>query len=193
MSSGSSGMPALGERGSVAGEAFGGGVDAGTVAEERDAAVAVRDQVRDGALGAAAVVAEDAVGIDRHGRTVDEGEREAGGDVAQEVGVVGCSRHDDQAVDSAREQRVDQLAFALGVLVGAAGEGHHAARARDLLDAAMDGGEERVGDVLEDQADGARHAVGAAQRPGRVVVAVAEHRDRSLHLDGQIGRDRGCR
>ena len=43
----------LGQRGSIAGEAFEGGVDAGTVAEERDAPVAVGDQMGDGALGAA--------------------------------------------------------------------------------------------------------------------------------------------
>ena len=140
-------------------------MDSGPVAEERDAPVAVGDQVRDGSLGAAAVVAEDAIGIDRRWRAVDEGEREAGSDVAQQVGVVACRGHDDQAVDAAREQRVGQFALAFGVLVGAAGEGHHAARARDLLDAAMDGREERVRDVLDDQADGARDAVGAAQRP----------------------------
>ena len=143
----------LGERGAIAGEAFGGGVNRGPVAEEGDAPVAVRDQMGDGSLGAAAVVAEHAVGIDRRWWPVDEGEREARGDVAQQVGVIARGGHDDQAVDAAREQRVGQLAFAFGVLVGAAGEGHHTARTRDLFDAAVDGREEWVRDVLEDQAD----------------------------------------
>ena len=78
------GNPRSGKRGSISREAFGGGVDAGAVAEEPDAAVALQDQVRDRALGASAIVAEDAIGIDRHRRTVDEGQREAGSDVSQQ-------------------------------------------------------------------------------------------------------------
>ena len=52
--------------------------------------------------------------------------------------------------------------------------------ARDVLDPAMDAGEERVRHVLEDQADRRRHPVRAAQRAGGVVVPVAEQLDRAL-------------
>ena len=63
----------LDQRRAIAGQAFGGRVDAGPVAEERDASVAVGDEVGDGSLCSAAVVAEDAIGIDRRWRAVDEG------------------------------------------------------------------------------------------------------------------------
>ena len=46
-------MPAAAQRGAVAGEALDGGVDVGAVADEGDPPVAVGDQVRDRARGAA--------------------------------------------------------------------------------------------------------------------------------------------
>ena len=128
--------------------------------------MAVGEQVRDRALGALAILAEHAVGVDPQRRAVDEHEPDPGRDVAQQVAVVLPDRDDDQPVHAAREHGLDQLALALGVLVGAARERHHAAVARDLLDAAVDRGEEGVRDVLEDQAERGREAVGPAQRPG---------------------------
>ena len=144
----------------------------------------------DRALGALAILAEHAVGVDRQRRAVDEDEPDAGRDVTQQVAVVVAGRDDDQPVHAAVEHGLDQLALTLDVLVRAAREGDDAAVARDLLDAAVDRGEERVRDVLEDQAERGREAVGPAQRARRVVVPVAEHLDRALDLDRQLGRDR---
>ena len=100
-------------------------------------------------------------------------------------------RDDDQAVDAAREHGLDQLALALGVLVGAAGEGDHAARARATSSTprwmAEKNGFETSSKIRPSEADS---AVRAAQRAGGVVVAVAEHLDRALDLDGELRRDR---
>jgi hypothetical protein len=101
--------------------------------------------------------------------------------------VVGRGGGDDEAVDAPRAERLGQLALAFGALVGAAGEGQHPALARHLLHAAVHGGEERVGDVLEDQADAGRQPIGPAQRAGGQVVAVAEQLDRLVHPRGQVG------
>ena len=76
-------------------------------------------------------------------------------------------------------------------LVGAARERQHAALARDVLDAALDGGEEGVGDVLDDDADARRQAVGAAQRARRDVVAVAERGDRLVDALCEVAADGG--
>ena len=51
--------------------------------------------------------------------------------------------------------------------------------------------EERVGDVLEDQADAGRQPVGAAQRAGGQVVAVAEQLDRRVDPLGEVGATLG--
>ena len=61
--------------------------------------------------------------------------------------------------------------------------------ARDVLDAAMHGGEERVGDVLDDQADARRLPVRPPQRAGGHVAPVAEHlrRRRARARRGRAG------
>ena len=50
----------------------------------------------------------------------------------------------------------------------------------------MDRREERVGDVLDDQADRRREPVGASQRARRQVAPVAEDLDRVLHAPRQV-------
>ena len=82
----------------VPGEALGGRIDLGPVTQKCDPPVTPGDQVGHGPLGAAAVVAEDAVGVDRAGRPVDEHQPQAVGDVAQQMGMVGGRGDDDQAV-----------------------------------------------------------------------------------------------
>jgi hypothetical protein len=131
-------------------------VDAPAVAAVADARVARAEQVRSRLAGAAGVVGEHDVGVDEARRAVDEYDRDAGLAVAHEVAVVGAGGHDDEPVDAARQERLDEVALALGVLVGAAGERQHTALARDVLDAALERGVEGVRDVVEDEASGAR-------------------------------------
>ena len=97
-----------------------------------------------------------------------------------EVAVVGSGRNDDDAVDAPRAQRADQLLFAATVLVAAAGEDENATLARAVLDCAVERGHERVGDVLEHEADRRRLAVEAAQARSVDVAPVVEPLDRCL-------------
>ena len=94
--------------------------------------------------------------------------------------MVGAGRDDDDAVDAARAQRADQLLLAAAVLVAAAGEDEHAALARAVLDGAVQRRHERVGDVLEHEADRRRLAVEAAQARRVDVAPVVEPLDRGL-------------
>ena len=133
------------------------------VAEEGDPAVAGGDQVRGRGERAAGVVGEHAVGVDEAGgRSTNTSATPASRSARRYewsspagTTISPSTRRD--------EERLGQLALALGVLVGAADERQHAARAGHVLDAAQHGGVERVGDVVEDQADARRRAVGAAQ------------------------------
>ena len=111
------------------------------------------------ALRAAGVVGEYGVGVEEARRAVEEHERDAAGAFAQ-VAVVGAGGDDDEGVDAPGGERCREPAFSLGVFVGAAGQGDDVAGPGDVLDAAVNGGEERVADVLQDQADAARGAVG---------------------------------
>ena len=91
--------------------------------------------------------------------------------------MIGPRRHDDDAVDPAGTKCADELALAAGILVAAPGEDEHPARAA-ILDRAMEGRHERVGDVLENESD----RRGLPVRPAKVrrmdVVAVVELLDR---------------
>ena len=158
-------------------QTLGGGVHLRAVAEETDPAVARGDQMGDGRARAAGVVGDHRVGVDEVRRAVDEGQRHPGRSLPQQVGDVRHGGRDDQAVDPARAERRRELAFSVGLLVGAADEREHATFARGVLDAAVHGSEEGVRDVLEDQADAGRLAVRAAQRARGQVVPVAEQRD----------------
>jgi hypothetical protein len=177
------------ERLGVPAEALGRAVDAAAVAEVADPAVAGGQEVGRCRPGAAGVVGQHDVGVDEVRRAVDEDDRDAGVAVAREVAVVAPGRDDDQAVDAPREERLHEVALALGVLVGAAGEGEYAALAGDVLDPALEHRVKRVRDVVEDQADARRKAVGAAQGGRGDVAPVAEHRDGLADLLGEVGRD----
>ena len=66
--------------------------------------------------------------------------------------VVRARRDDQQRVDPAAQQRTGQFALALGVLAGGGGDEEEAAVACGRLDGLGDRGVERVGDVLDDEA-----------------------------------------
>ena len=156
--------------------------------------VAEADQVLDGRAAAAAVVAHDGVAAQELRGAIDEDQRDAGLVIAHEVALVGRAGHDHEPVDAARGERLGELALALLVLVGGADEGEYAVRARDVLDAAVHGGEERVGDVLDDQADARRLPVRPAKRAGGHVAPVAEDLHGVEHALGEVGpRPRPCR
>jgi hypothetical protein len=107
--------------------------------------------------------------------------------VAPEVTLVAGAGHDHQAVDSARGERLGQFALARLVFVGGPDEGQDAVGARDVFDAAMHRSEERVGDILDDQADAGRLAVRAPQRAGGDVAPVAEQPHGLVDALGQLG------
>ena len=83
-------------------------------------------------------------------------------------------RDKDQAVDPPGDERRRQLHFAHGVLVEAAGQNRHAARSRDVLDGAVQGCGERVGNVFDEQADGASQPIAAAQTAGPEVGPIVQ-------------------
>src|SRR5262245_46380557 len=83
---------------------------------------------------AAEVVRDDAVRVEVHRRPVDEDEPGSASPVLVEVPVIVTRRDDDQAVDAPLVERSDQLAFAMRVLVTAAGEDENAAFPRGVLD-----------------------------------------------------------
>ena len=168
---------------------LGGGEHLGPVAEEADPAMARGDQVGDRGARAARVVGDDGVGVEEVGRAVDEGQRHAGRALALQVGAVVHGARDDQAVDAARAERLGQLPLALGLLVGAADQREHAALAGRVLDPAVDGAEERIGHVLEDEADAGRLPIRAAQGARREVVPVAQQLDGVAHPVDEIGAD----
>ena len=153
----------------VAGEALGRGEQVLGVADHGDAPVAVGEQVLDRAPRAAEVVEQHAVGLQAGRRAVEEDHRR----VAGQVGVLARGGHQQQRVDPAAQQRVHQLALALGVLLARGGDQQVAALARGGLDRLGDRRVERVGDVLDDQAEGGGgHAL--AERAGEVVALEAE-------------------
>ena len=171
------------------------GVDGLAATEEADSAVPRGDQVRDRGVGAAGVVGEHGVGVKEARRAIEEHERDAAGAFAQ-VAMVGAGGDDDEGVDAPGGERCRELAFSLGVFVGAASQGDDVAGPGDVLDSAMNGGEEGVADVLQDEADAARRAVGAPQCAGDIVALVAEQPDRFQHTrqavvaDGRIAVER---
>jgi hypothetical protein len=167
-------------------QTLGSGEHLRAVAEEADPAVARRDQVLDRRARTPRVVGHDRVGVEERGRAVDEGECDAGGALALQVGAVLHRAGDDQPVDPARAERLGELALALGLLVGAADERQHAPLARRVLDAAVDRPEERIGHVLEDESDARRLPIRAAQGARREVVPVAQQLDGVAHALGEV-------
>ncbi len=131
------------------------------------------------ALGGVIVVGGDGVeageaeaAIDQHGRRQVGRARGEGGDVV-------ARRRNDEAVGLARQQDLDAVRFLLGVLVAAHQQDLIVGLGRQLLDAMHQRGEERVGEVGDDDADGARLL--PAQAGGEVIGPVAKLRHRRQH------------
>lgn len=181
--------PVSAQRGAVAAEALGGGVELGPVPEEGDPAVPHGDQVLDRHARAAHVVADDRVRIDEVWRPIDEHELHPRLAVACQVALVPAGGGYHQPIDAPRAEGIGQRALALGVLVRAADEREHPSLARDLLHATVDRREERVRDVLPHEPDAGRLPVGPAQRAGGVVAPVAQEPGSVAHALGQGGID----
>ena len=183
-------MPGAGERLVIAAAALGRREHRRPVARAaRSAGGPRRCRCSTAAFAAAGVVGDDRVGVDEARRAVDEHERGAGLALAPEVSLIAAARHDQQPVDAARGERLGELALAGRLLVRGTGEREHAVAAGHVLDAAMDRREERVGDVLDDQADRRREPVVASQRARHQVAPVAEDLDRVLHAPRQVRAD----
>ena len=160
------------------------------IGEEPDAAMTALGHAADRSRRGLGIVGEYGVRVEEGGRAVDEDEGEARVALAREVAVILPGGDDDQAVDAPRAERERELALEVRALVRARREREDAPGARDVLDRAVHVREEGVGDVLEDEADARRHAIGAAQRAGRIVTPVPEHADRLVHAPGEVGIDR---
>jgi soluble P-type ATPase len=171
----------------VAGVPVGGGGDRGEVAEERDGAVPVRDQVLDAAGGALPVVGQDAVGRQQDRGPVGEHHGGAHGLLVAQVAVIPAGRDDDQPVHPPRDQRGGHLAFTGGVFLQAAGQQADPALPGHVLDRAVDAGRVGVADVLEHEPDHERAAVAAAQVAGGHVMPVVELGGRPADPGGQRG------
>ena len=121
------------------------------------------DQVGDRAAGAADVVGDDRVGVDPARRPVDEHHRRAGALLGHQVAVVVAGRDDQQRVDRA-EHAQHQRALARQVLLAGADQQRVPARVGDLLDGVRDRRVERVGEILDHEADGAGAPAPQARR-----------------------------
>ena len=172
----------------VAGQALGGGVELGRVGDQRDPLVAVGEQVLDRRACAAEVVEQHAVGVEPDRRAVEEHDRGVHG--AFEVVVVARGGDEQQGVDTAAQQRLHELALALGVLLARRRDQQVAALASGRLDRLRDRRVERVGDVLDDEAERGGGAA-LAQRAREVVALEAELVDRVAHPRGGRHGDAG--
>ena len=125
------------------------------------------------------------------GAAVDHHHRHALAPQLGEQRVVDQRGGHDQPLDLARAQQLDLGVLALGVVVGVDDQAAVAGRLEDVLDAAHDRREERVGQVGDDQADGAglRGLQPAGDRVGPVAQALG-HLD---HPPGGVGVDQSTR
>ena len=167
------------------------GLDGGPVAEVGEAPVAVFEQVPGGERRTVGVVAHDRVGRDARGLAVDEDDGGAAAQLRGEIGLAVGHRGEDEPVDTAAQERRDRLLLARGVVVEARGEDRDAVLERRILDGAVHGAGERVVDTADEQAEGARAPVGAAEVPGVQVGLVVEGAGRRRHLRDRRGRDVG--
>ena len=123
-------------------------------------------------------VAEDGVDVDPDRRAVQEDDRRVAGlgQLAAQVGVVLAGRDHQDRVDRAAQEAQDQLLLARRVLAAGAGQQQVALGVGELLDRAGELRVERVGDVLDHEAERAGAAVAQAAR--QLVAGEAERLDR---------------
>src|SRR5579871_3696157 len=118
------------------------------LAEVADPSMAVADEVEDALERAVEVVRENVVRRKEARRSVEEDDRGAGALLGLQVTLVLGGRNNNQAADPARDERGDELALPVRVLVDVAGEHADALLVRVVLDRAEDAGRELVGDIL---------------------------------------------
>ena len=146
-------------------------------------------EIGDGVEHGAAVVEHDRIGVDALTDAVEQHDRHVGLlDDALKDAAVADARHD-QPVDHPVEQEPDLLVLRVEVLIGAAQHHRVAGPVEGLLDDRDDVGEERVGDVRDGEADGARGA--HLQAAGDGVALVADVADGLLDALGKLGADGG--
>jgi hypothetical protein len=171
----------------VAGVALPGGGDGRAVPEERDA------PMPGGGEMAHALRRPDLVGgdhrVDREvvRLAVHADDRRARAQLGGQVRLVVARRNEQQAVDVAGAERLRECALAGGVLVEARRVDHHSPVLGLVLDGALHGGGERVGDVLEEQPDRCRPAIRPAQDAGSHVGTEVELVDRLPHAPLERG------
>ena len=125
------------------------------------------------AAGAADAVALDEVGLDAGDGAVDEDEGDAVlGEAAEVAAGAVADGGDEEALDAVGDHVVEVVGFALEVAAGVAEDDAVAGAAGDVLGAAEDEGEEGVGEVGHDEAEGAGFL--ADQAAGETVGDVAE-------------------
>jgi mannose-6-phosphate isomerase len=124
------------------------------VAEVADAAVAVPDQVPDRRVRALPVVHQHGVDLQVRGRPVHADDLDAEILLGTQEPVVAGRRDEDYPVHPPRGERGDDLALAGQAVVRAADEHHAGMQPGGVLHRAGQRGEERVGDVVHQQADG---------------------------------------
>lgn len=178
--------PALGRfdsgalvRGPVAAEPLRSGVERGRVAQETDAAVAVRDELSGGLLCAAEVVDQNAVGIHPGGRPGRQHDRHAAQRRGRQMAVTAARRDDDHAVDLTGRQVLHEPALLVDLFRGVAEQHPKTVLGRHLLHTERQTRVERVGEVGDDQPD--HPAAAQPQTARRLVAPVAERLDGGEH------------
>ena len=141
-------------------------------------AVAVGDEVLHGAARTTSVVGADEVDA---GQVVDleieQHHRRAPADLFGDHGVFVAGWDDDEPVDPSADQPLEDGVAAFTRAVGTPRHDGVAVGPGDVLETAVDGGEERVGDVEGDEADRRAARAVPAQVLGAMVGAVAESGD----------------
>jgi mannose-6-phosphate isomerase len=128
--------------------------DVRAVAQVPDAAVAVPDQVPDCLVRAVPVIHQDGVDLQVRGGPVHTDDLDAEFLLRAQEPVAAGRRDQDYPVHAARAERADDLPFPGQAVVRAADEHHAGVQPGGVLHGAGQRGEERVGDVVHQQADG---------------------------------------
>ena len=147
--------------------------------QQRDVAVAELEEVPAAAIAGVEIARPDRVEVRMAEGAIDQDGRRKARRKAGSRSELVLRGDDEQAVDPARDQRLDPAR--LGHRIFAARHHQHlvAALRSDPLPLADEAGEELVAEVGDDDADGARLAAPEARR--HVVGLVAERRDRLEH------------
>ena len=147
--------------------------------ENGDVAVTEADETADRGVAAGVAIGAHGVEPGRLGPAVDEHRRRQAGPVGftlERRHRLVARGHDDQAVDAARDQRLDAAALLRRILARGDDEKIIAVAFGERFDPMHEAGEKHVGDVGNHHADEAGRL--AAQRAGRAIQPIAERRDR---------------